>query len=346
MTKINLLNFTTKDLEDFFITLNDKPFRATQTIKWIHQLGMIDFTKMTNLSLSLRQYLLDHCEISLPTIIKEQVATDGVRKWLLQFADGASIETVYIPDGARGTLCVSSQVGCALGCVFCATGKLGFKRNLTVAEIIGQLWLAVRQLSPDQTNRSHVITNVVFMGMGEPLLNYTNVLKATQLMLDDNAYGLSKYKVTISTSGLVPQILQLRQDSQVALAVSLHAPTNELRDQLMPINKKYPLEELIPACDSYFADQRRQVTIEYIMLNGINDTDKHAKQLVKLLSHGRYKVNLIPSNQAADNCYASSPMPRIDAFRNILLAAGITTITRKSRGEEIMAACGQLAGAK
>jgi len=344
LTKINLLNFTTKDLEDFFISLNDKPFRATQTIKWIHQLGMIDFTKMTNLSLVLRQYLIDNCEIRLPEIAKEQIATDGVRKWLLKFADGACIETVYIPDGTRGTLCVSSQVGCALGCVFCATGKMGFKRNLTVAEIIGQLWLAVRKLSLDGTNRAHVITNIVFMGMGEPLLNYDNVLKATQLMIDDNAYGLSKYRVTISTAGLVPQILKLREDSQTALAVSLHAPTNELRDQLMPINKKYPLEELIPACDHYFVDQRRQVTIEYIMLAGINDTDKHAKQLIKLLSHGRYKINLIPSNQVADSHYPPSPMSRIDAFRNILLAAGITTITRKSRGEEIMAACGQLAG--
>lgn len=346
MSKINLLNFTSAELEDFFLKLNEKSFRAAQTINWIHQLGMIDFVKMTNLSLLLREYLSKNCEIKLPEIAKEQIAGDGTRKWLLKLEDDNFVETVFIPDGTRGTLCVSSQVGCPLGCVFCATGELGFKRNLTVAEIIGQLWLVVRKLSPDQSARSHVITNVVFMGMGEPLLNYDNVLKATQLMFDDNAYGLSKYKVTISTCGLVPEILKLRENSEVALAVSLHAPTDELRDQLMPINKKYPLKDLIAACDNYFEDHRRLVTIEYIMLDGINDNDKQAKQLVKLLSHGRYKINLIPGNTVTHGIYKSSPMTRIDAFREVLLAAGITTITRKSRGEEIMAACGQLVGKK
>jgi 23S rRNA (adenine2503-C2)-methyltransferase len=331
-------------LADFFVQLGDKPFRATQTIKWIHQLGMIDFSKMTNLSLSLRQYLLDNCKISLPEIIEEKKAADKTRKWLLKLEDNSHIESVFIPDEERGTLCVSSQVGCPLGCVFCATGKFGFKRNLTVAEIIGQLWLAVRQLSPDKTTRTHVVTNVVFMGMGEPFLNYDNVLKATQLMLDDNAYGLSKYRVTVSTCGLVPEISRLREQSEVALAVSLHAPNDDLRDQLMPINKKYSLKNLIPVCDDYFKDKKRQVTIEYIMLAGINDSDKHAKQLIKLLANGRYKINLIPGNAAAHSSYKSSPMERIDKFRKILLDAGITTITRKSRGEEIMAACGQLVG--
>jgi len=345
MPKINLLNFTCDELGEFFLKLGDKPFRSIQTIKWIHQLGMIDFAKMTNLSLSLRQYLSENCEIGLPEIAKEQIASDGTRKWLLKLEDDNFIETVFIPDGTRGTLCVSSQVGCPLGCSFCATGKLGFKRNLILAEIIGQLWLAVRKLSPDQTTRTHVITNVVFMGMGEPLLNYDNVLKATKLMLDDNAYGLSKYKVTISTCGLVPEMQLLHEQSEVALAVSLHAPTDDLRDQLIPINKKYPLKDLMEACDNYFKDQRRQVTIEYIMLDGVNDSDKQAKQLVKLLSHGRYKVNLIPGNIVSGGSYKPSPMVRIDAFRDILLAAGITTITRKSRGEEIMAACGQLRGA-
>lgn len=335
MPKINLLNFTSTEFEEFFLKLNEKPFRAAQTIKWIHQLGMVDFAKMTNLSLLLRQYLFDHCEIKLPEIVKEQTASDGTCKWLLKLEDDSFIEAVFIPDGARGTLCVSSQVGCPLGCGFCATGKLGFKRNLTVAEIIGQLWLAVRKST---------ITNVVFMGMGEPLLNYDNVLKATKLMLNDNAYGLSKRKVTVSTCGLIPEIQRLREQSEVALAISLHAPTDELRDQLMPINKKYPIKDLITACDHYFDDQRRQVTIEYIMLNNINDSDAQAKQLVKLLSHGRYKVNLIPGNIVAHGSYKPSPMTRIDAFRKILLTAGITTITRKSRGEEIMAACGQLAG--
>lgn len=344
MSKINLLNFTNHEFEEFFIKLGDKSFRAAQTIKWIHQLGMTDFAKMTNLSLVLRQYLTENCEVKIPEIAKEQVAIDGTRKWLLKLEDANFIETVFIPDGTRGTLCVSSQVGCPLSCIFCATGKLGFKRNLTVAEIIGQLWLVVRKLSPDQTTRTHAITNVVFMGMGEPLLNYDNVLKTTQLMLDDNAYGLSKYKVTISTCGLIPEILRLREQSEVALAISLHAPIDELRDQLMPINKKYPLKDLIAVCDNYFKDHRRQVTIEYIMLDGVNDSDKQAKQLVKLLSHGRYKVNLIPGNLVAHCGYKPSSMMRINAFREILLAAGITTITRKSRGEEIMAACGQLVG--
>lgn len=344
MSKINLLNFTCKELEALFLELGDKSFRATQTIKWIHQLGMIDFAKMTNLSLQLRQYLFDNCEVRFPEIVKDQIASDDTRKWLLKLEDESYIETVFIPEGTRGTLCVSSQVGCPLNCSFCATGKRGFERDLTVAEIIGQLWLAVRKLSPDQTVRTHTITNVVFMGMGEPLLNYENVLKTTQLMFDDNAYGLSKYKVTISTCGLIPEISRLREQSEVALAVSLHAPTDELRSQLMPVNKKYPLKDLITVCNNYFQDQRRQVTIEYIMLDGVNDSDGHAKQLVKLLAHGCYKVNLIPGNIVAHANYRSSPMVRIDAFREILLAAGITTITRKSRGEEIMAACGQLAG--
>jgi 23S rRNA (adenine2503-C2)-methyltransferase len=346
VSKINLLNFTCDELKEFFVELGEKPFRAMQTIKWIHQLGIIDFDKMTNLSLALREHLIKNCEINPPKIAKEQIATDGTRKWLMQLEDDGFIETVFIPDGTRGTLCISSQVGCPLGCDFCATGKLGFKRNLTVAEMIGQLWLAVRKLSPNQTTRTNTITNVVFMGMGEPLLNYDNVLKATQLMIDDNAYGLSKYKVTISTCGLVPEILRLREQSEVALAVSLHAPTDDLRDQLMPINKKHPLKDLITACDNYFKDQRRRITIEYIMLDGINDSDKHAKQLIKLLSHGRYKINLIPGNPVAHTRYKSSPITRIDAFREILVAAGIVTITRKSRGEEIMAACGQLAGSR
>jgi len=344
VTKLNLLNLTHKELEAFFLDLGEKPFRATQTIKWVHQLGMIDFAKMTNLSLALRQHLIENCEVKLPEITKEQIANDGTRKWLLKLEDDSFIEMVFIPDKTRGTLCISSQVGCPLKCAFCATGKLGFKRNLTVAEIIGQLWLAIRILAPNQTNRTHVITNVVFMGMGEPLLNYNNVLKTTELMLDDNAYGLSKHRVTISTCGLVPEILRMHEQSEVALAISLHAPNDELRNQLMPINKKYPLKDLMAACDHYFDDQRRRVTIEYIMLDSINDGDKHAKQLIKLLSHGRYKVNLIPGNVVSHTEYRPSPMERIDAFRNLLLAAGFTTITRKSRGEEIMAACGQLAG--
>ncbi len=342
MSKINLLNFTSSDLEKFFLDLGEKKFRAAQLIKWIHQLGVVDFNLMTNFSLTLREYLLTHCNVGLPEMVNEQIAEDGTCKWLLKLADNNLIETVYIPEDSRGTLCVSSQVGCPLKCSFCATGSLGFKRNLEVSEIIGQLWLAIRKLSPDQTNKSHVVTNVVFMGMGEPLLNYDNVVKSTEIMLDDNAYGLSKYRVTISSCGLTPEIMRLKNDSEVALAISLHAPNDELRSKLMPINQKYPLSELIKLCDNYFADQKRQVTIEYIMLDGINDQINHAKQLVRLLSHGRYKVNLIPGNYTEGTDFKPSTSVQIDAFRQVLLDAGINTITRKSRGAEIMAACGQL----
>ncbi len=346
MSKINLLNYSCTDLGKFFLDLDEKSFRAAQVIKWIHQFGVADFSLMTNLSLALRGYLAEHCEVKAPEIAKEQVASDGTRKWLLKLEDDSFIETVFIPEDSRGTLCISSQVGCPLGCSFCATGTLGFKRNLSVAEIIGQLWFAVRKLSPDQTTRTHVITNVVFMGMGEPLLNYTNVLKAIDLMLDDNAYGLSKYKVTISTCGLVPEMLLLKEQSEVALAVSLHAPNDELRSRLMPINKKYPLKELVAVCDHYFEDQKRQVTIEYIMLDEMNDQIEHAKQLVKLLSHGRYKVNLIPGNVVIHADFKPSSQANIDVFRQVLLDAHINTITRKSRGGEIDAACGQLLGSE
>ncbi len=344
MSKINILNYNTTDLEKVFLELGEKSFRATQVIKWVHQIGSTEFSAMTNLSLTLREYLTEHCEVKAPEIAKEMIAQDGTTKWLLKLTDGSFIETVFIPESTRGTLCVSSQVGCPLGCSFCATGALGFKRNLTTAEIIGQLWFAVRKLSPDKTARHHVVTNVVFMGMGEPLLNYDHVLKAAELMLDDNAYGLSKYKVTISTCGLVPEMKRLRDESEVALAVSLHAPNDELRNRLVPINKKYPLKELIAVCNHYFKDQRREVTIEYIMLDGVNDSIAEARELVKLLSHGRYKVNLIPGNVVGHSNLKSSTTVKIDAFRQVLLDAHINTITRKSRGEEIAAACGQLVG--
>jgi len=344
VSKINLLNFTSSDLEKFFTDLGEKSFRAPQVIKWIHQLGVTDFSEMTNLSLSLRDYLSQNCEIKPLEIAKDELSQDGTRKWLLRLSDNSFIETVFIPESGRGTLCISSQVGCALACTFCATGMMGFKRNLTVAEIIGQLWLAVRTLSLDKTTRTHVITNVVFMGMGEPLLNYDNVVKSTELMLDDNAYGLSKYKVTVSTSGLIPEILRLKEDTKVALAISCHAPNNELRNKLMPINKKYPLKELMAVCDQYFKDQKRYVTIEYIMLDGVNDTIKNAKQLVALLSKGRYKVNLIPNNIIEGLDFKPSSKININKFRQVLVDAGINTVTRKARGRDIDAACGQLAG--
>lgn len=341
---LNLLDLSHHELEEFFVALGEKSFRATQLIKWVHQLGETDFAKMTNFGLKLRQYLSENTEIRVPEVVREQISQDGTRKWLLKLQDDGLIETVYIPEKDRGTLCVSSQVGCPLQCSFCATGQLGFKRNLTTAEIIGQLWLVVRQLSPDKSSRTHVVTNVVFMGMGEPLLNFANVVKACDLMLEDNAYNLSKYRVTVSTCGLIPEIVRLREVSPVALAISLHAPNDELRNKLMPINKKYPLKELIKVCDEYFTDQRRQVTIEYMMLAGVNDSLACAKELAKLLRHGRYKVNLIPVNIIPGTKQAATKTEQIDAFRNVLLAAGINTITRKSRGADIAAACGQLAG--
>ena len=343
MSKTNLLNLTVEDLATLFLELNEKKFRASQIIKWIHQLGETDFSKMSNLSLALRKYLLENCTVQPPQIIQEQIASDKTIKWLLRLEDKNYIETVFIPENNRGTLCISSQVGCPLGCLFCATGALVFKRNLTLAEIIGQLWLAVRKLSSDKTTRTHVITNVVFMGMGEPLLNYVNVIKATQLMLDDNAYGLSKYKVTVSTCGIIPEVLRLSKESEVALAISLHAPNDELRSKLMPINKKYSLRELIAASDDHFKDTRRQVTIEYVLISGVNDQLLHAKQLIRLLSHGRYKVNLLHLSHITHADFKPSQQDTVDAFRQVLLNAGINTITRKSKGEDIAAACGQLA---
>jgi len=346
-TKINLLEFSRSELEKFFTDLGEKSFRGTQVFKWVHQLGQTDFATMTNLSLALRQHLIDNTEVRLPEITTTLVSKDGARKWLLKLADNNYIETVLIPEADRGTLCVSSQVGCQVNCDFCATGKLGFKRNLTLSEIIGQLWIANRELSPDKTSRHHVITNVVFMGMGEPLLNFENVVKAAEIMLDNNAYGLSKFRVTVSTCGITPEILRLKEVSKVSLAISLHASNDKLRNKLMPINKKYPIAELISAAKIYFKDEpKRAVTIEYIMLDGINDSVSHAHELAKLLRGAYFKVNLIPGNFISGSSYKSSAQSTIDAFRDVLLASGINTITRKSRGSDIAAACGQLVAEK
>lgn len=346
--KTNLLNLNCADLADFFVKMGEKPFRAQQLIKWIHQLGVTDFAAMTNMSLALREYLTEHAIVCPPEIVTEQISQDGTHKWLFKLEDGNLIETVFIPEDDRGTLCISSQVGCALGCDFCATGKLGFKRNLTVAEIIGQLWVVVRQLSTDRSTKDHVVTNVVFMGMGEPLLNFDNVVKALDLMLDDLAYGLSKYRVTISTSGIVPEMKRLRAISKASLAISLHAPTDELRSKLMPINKKYPLQNVIAVCKDYYQDEpRRVVTVEYVLLAGVNDSREQAAQLARLLRDVPCKVNLIPFNNAGGSvasCYRIPKQVDIDAFRSILIAAGINTVTRKSRGADIAAACGQLVG--
>lgn len=343
--KINLLGLNKKAMQDFFVTLGEKPYRAEQALKWIHFQGASDIHAMTNFSKALREKMTTVADICAPEIAYESTAPDGTHKWVLRLSDGNCIETVFIPETTRGTLCVSSQVGCTLNCDFCSTGKQGFNRNLTSAEIIGQVWVAVRSLSKLQGTHDHAITNVVMMGMGEPLLNFDNVVSAMSIMLDDFCYGLSKRRVTLSTAGVVPAMYQLREMSDVALAVSLHAPNDALRNILVPLNKKYPLKELMAACKDYFKDEkRRYVTIEYVLLAGVNDQPEHAKQLITLLKDVRAKVNLIPFNPFPNTIYQRSDQASIDRFRETLMAAGLNTITRKTRGEKIDAACGQLVG--
>jgi 23S rRNA (adenine2503-C2)-methyltransferase len=342
---INLLDFNYSQLRQLMTEWGEKPFRAQQLMQWMHQAGVCDFYQMSNLGKALQDRLSQMAEVRLPEMVEEQRSLDGTHKWLLKLSCGNCIETVFIPEATRGTLCVSSQVGCALNCSFCSTAKQGFNRNLTTAEIIGQLWFAARSLSQKHLKHERQVTNVVMMGMGEPLLNYDNVLAAMDIMMDDYAYGLSKRRVTLSTSGLVPEMLRLREQSPVSLAVSLHAPTDELRNELVPLNKKYPLAELIPVCRDYFkGENKRVVTFEYVMLKGINDQAEHANQLVKLLQDVPSKVNLIPFNPFPYTTYERSSQATIDAFRDRLIAKGIHTITRKTRGDDIDAACGQLAG--
>lgn len=343
--KINLLDFNYQQLRNFFNEIGDKPYRAQQVMQWIHQAGFHDFSQMTNLGKSLRERLSLLAEIRLPEIVTCQKSADGTHKWLLKLDCGNCIETVFIPEATRGTLCVSSQVGCALNCSFCSTAKQGFNRNLSTGEIIGQVWLAVRELSQQNGAHDKRVTNVVMMGMGEPLLNFDNVVAAMDIMMDDFAYGLSKRRVTLSTSGVLPELERLREASPVALAVSLHAPNDELRNELVPINKKYPLAELMALCKRYFKNEpKRKVTFEYVMLKGVNDQPEHAAQLIKLLRDVPAKVNLIPFNPFPMTQYQRSSQATIDAFREKLIAKGINTITRKTRGDDIDAACGQLAG--
>ncbi|OGT50450.1 MAG: 23S rRNA (adenine(2503)-C(2))-methyltransferase [Gammaproteobacteria bacterium RIFCSPHIGHO2_12_FULL_38_11] len=339
--KVNLLNYSRDQLIALMKKWCEPPFRADQLMQWIHQRGVIDFDLMLNLSKKFREKLQAEACITVMETITDQQASDGTRKWLFRLYDGNAIETVFIPEKTRGTLCVSSQVGCALNCSFCATGKEGFNRNLSLAEIIGQVFLAVEKLR----NSDNEITNVVMMGMGEPLLNYEPVIGAMDLMMHDLAYGLSKYRVTLSTSGVVPQMLALKKDSLASLAVSLHAPTNELREQLVPINKKYPLEVLIPLCRNYFPKaSKRCIVFEYVMLKGINDSLTHAKQLIRLLDNMPCKINLIPFNPFPKTNYLCSDYETIMAFQNRLTKAGVKTWVRKTRGENIDGACGQLAG--
>ncbi len=313
-------------------------------MKWIHQQGVYAFSEMNNLSKALRLKLDAIAEIRLPEIITEQASGDGTTKWLLRLADGNAIETVFIPEAGRGTLCVSSQVGCSLNCSFCSTARQGYNRNLITAEIIAQLWVANRELGyrPDG---ERVVTNVVMMGMGEPLLNFDNVVSAMRIMMDDFAYGLSKRRITLSTAGVVPALYTLRDTCDVSLAISLHATTDELRNELVPINRKYPIVDLLDACRSYVTIAlRRRVTFEYVMLDGINDRDEDAHRLVELLLDIPAKVNLIPFNPFPGTHYRTSSRTAINRFRDIIIAGGIVTVTRKTRGEDIDAACGQLAG--
>ncbi|MBM3202546.1 23S rRNA (adenine(2503)-C(2))-methyltransferase RlmN [Candidatus Woesearchaeota archaeon] len=338
-TRLNLLDFDRKALEAFCVEQGEKPFRASQLLQWIHQRGVDDFAAMTDLSKTLRTRWAETCEIRPPAIALTQQSGDGTCKWLLQVDATNRVETVFIPEEGRGTLCVSSQVGCSLACSFCSTARQGFNRNLTVAEIIGQVWVAQRELGPDR------ITNVVLMGMGEPLLNFDNVVAAIRLMLDDFAYGLSKRRVTLSTSGVVPALDRLGEVTDIALAVSLHAPDDALRNELVPINRKYPIRELLAACKRYVGvDTRRKVTFEYVMLDGINDTPAHARALVRLLSHVPSKVNLIPFNPFPGSSYRCSPPDTLRRFSDTLHQAGLIVTTRKTRGDDIDAACGQLVG--
>ncbi len=343
--KINLLDFDKAAMTEFVSSLGEKPYRAQQIIKWIHQYGHCSFEQMSNLSNSFRQKLNELAIVTLPELISSQQSADGTHKWLLKLHCGNCIETVFIPEENRGTLCVSSQVGCGLNCSFCSTAKQGFNRNLTAGEIIAQCWFAVRALSQQNGIHDRRITNVVMMGMGEPLLNFDNVVCAMNIMMDDFAYGLSKRRVTLSTSGVIPEMLRLKKVSPVALAVSLHAPNDELRNQLVPLNKKYPLKKLMTVCRDYFdGEHKRYVTMEYVMLRNVNDQPEHARQLVKLLANVPCKVNLIPFNPFPMAQYERSTIETINQFRDILINHGINTITRKTRGDDIDAACGQLAG--
>jgi len=352
--RVNLLGLDGAALSELVGQWGGKPFRARQLQRWVHQRGADSFDAMTDLAREFRGQLAQHCSIQAPPVNTEQRSSDGTRKWLFDVGQGNAIETVFIPEDDRGTLCVSSQAGCAVNCRFCSTGHQGFNRNLRASEIIGQLWWAKRVLEADAgTARlgaaggddTRVISNVVMMGMGEPLLNYDQLLPALRLMLDDNAYGLSRRRVTVSTSGVVPMMDRLAKDCLVALAVSLHAPTDALRDELVPLNKKYPLAELLAACERYLASAPRDfITFEYCMLDGINDTDQHAKALIQVARQVRCKLNLIPFNPFPASGLKRSPSARVKVFAQRLMDAGIVTTVRKTRGDDIDAACGQLAG--
>lgn len=342
--KTNLLDFNLDQLTQHFAEMGEKPFRAKQVMRWMHQMAEDDFDAMTDLAKSLRAKLHERAEVRVPSLMTGQESSDGTRKWLLDVGTGNGVETVFIPEDDRGTLCVSSQVGCALECTFCSTGRQGFNRNLSTAEIIGQLWWANKAMGVTPKNE-RVVSNVVMMGMGEPLANFDNVVSAMQIMLDDHGYGLSRRRVTLSTSGLVPQMDRLREECPVALAVSLHAPNDAIRDVIVPINKKYPLAELMAACSRYLEKAPRDfITFEYVMLDGVNDRPEHARQLMELVRDVPCKFNLIPFNPFPNSGYDRSSNNAIRIFRELLQEQGYVVTVRKTRGDDIDAACGQLAG--
>lgn len=344
---LNLLGLPLAKLKAFFVSIGEKPFRAQQVIKWVHQAGVDNFDEMTNLSVALRERLKEIAEVRAPEIVSQQDSKDGTRKWLIRVSGGSLVETVLIPDGQRGTLCVSSQVGCSLDCSFCSTGKQGFQRDLTAAEIIGQVWLAIQSYQAFEANNGRIVTNVVMMGMGEPLLNFDNVVDAMNLMLEDMAYGLSKRRVTLSTSGVVPALDRLAEVSEVSLAISLHAPTDELRNQLVPINRKYPIAKLLRSSRNYIdrqADKKRVVTVEYTLIAGINDSVEQARELAQLLADFPCKINLIPFNPFPQSEYQRPSGNAVSRFWQVLVDSGFIVTVRSTRGDDIDAACGQLVG--
>ena len=347
MAKTNLLNLNRQGMREFFAEMGEKPFRADQVMKWIYQQGVSDFEQMSNLNKHLRAKLIEHCEIVAPEIAYQQNATDGTIKFALRLEGGQEVETVWIPEADRATLCVSSQVGCALECTFCSTAQQGFNRNLSVSEIIGQVWRGATTLGLSKDTAKRPVTNVVMMGMGEPLLNLKNVVPAMDIMMDDFGFGLSKRRVTLSTSGVVPALDMLGDQIDVALAISLHAPNDELRNEIVPINKKYNIETFLAGVRRYLSKSKAnqgKVTVEYVMLNQINDSTDHAHQLAKVMKETPCKINLIPFNPYPGSPYTCSSNSRIDRFAKVLMEYGFTVIVRKTRGDDIDAACGQLVG--
>lgn len=345
--KVNLLGLSHQSMVDFFAALGEKRFRAEQVMKWIHHLGAESLDDMTNISKKLKEKLADVVEIRAPNILFQKDSQDGTRKWLMEVTGGSSVETVFIPDGDRGTLCVSSQVGCSLDCSFCSTGKQGFQRDLKASEIIGQVWMAAKSFDSLQPGAKRRVTNVVMMGMGEPLLNFDNVVTAMNLMMSDYGYGISKRRVTLSTSGVVPALRKLSSVTDVSLAVSLHAPNDELRNELVPINKKYPIAVLLDACREYMdaqSDTHRVTTIEYTLIADTNDQPEHARELAILLKDFPCKINLIPFNPFSLSDYRRPSQNAIRRFQDILVKAGFVTVVRTTRGDDIDAACGQLVG--